>query len=79
MKATIAHLADTVASKGLLDTASPLLLVLGGLLLALAGVGLLIGAKRVNEDSEAHWVLSWVGWVAATVGVVGIYQGVFGG
>lgn len=64
---------------GLLDSASPALLFGGGLALLVIGVIMLVISRRIDEDSDAGSLLNFGGWGLGIIGVLGIYQGLFGG
>ncbi len=63
---------------GLLQTAPPWLLVVGGFIAVILGVILVMVAAKMNEENTAHDVLMWVSWVVIVIGVVGIAAGFFG-
>lgn len=71
-----AFLAD--GKQGFLDSASPGMLLGGGIGLLVLGVIVLLVARRIGEDSDAGGLLNMGGWVLGVIGILGIYQALFG-
>lgn len=63
---------------GLVDSATPVALLFGGLAALVVGVLLLIGATRMPKDSDAHELMEVAGSLLGIAGVVGMYLGIFG-
>lgn len=69
---------NTASEKGLIHTASPMVLLIGGVLLLVIGVIMVALAKTAGNKSGARDLAETGGWVLGIIGLVGIYGGVFG-
>ena len=63
---------------GFLESASPVVLLVGGLALFIIGALLLFIVTRIPKGHDARDLLEIGGWAIGIIGLIGIYLGAFG-